>query len=131
MFLERIIFAFFFKMISYMYDIHFYTFFYLLFFTLHKNISTYDLFERNLLSKEYSFYTEIESTFWLYFLFTLIIIFFFSLFVRILFSWTGQAPAKTCMKCIASLTFHGGRKFTQQFYLISIAVKTSLHNVLH
>lgn len=116
-------------MISYMYDTHFYTFFYLLFFTLHENISTYALFERNLLSKEYSFYTEIESTFCLYFLFTLII--FFSLFVRILFSWTGQAPAKTCMKCIASLTFHGGRKFTQQFYLISIAVKTSLHNVLH
>lgn len=81
--------------------------------------------------KKNSFNTKIKSTFCLYFLFTLIIIFFFSLFVRILFSWTGQAPAKTCMKCIASLTFHGGRKFTQQFYLISIAVKTSLHNVLH
>lgn len=118
-------------MISYMYDIHFYTFFYLLFFTLHENISTYDLFERNLLSKEYSFYTEIESTFCLYFLFTLIIIFFFLCLFAFYSLGRDKAPAKTCMKCIASLTFHGGRKFTQQFYLISIAVKTSLHNVLH
>lgn len=125
MFLERIIFAFFFEVISYMIYI-----FYLLFYTLHKNISIYALFERNLFSKEYSFYSKIKSTFLVFFPIYFNHIFFF-LFVRILFSWTGQAPAKTCMKCIASLTFHGGRKFTQQFYLISIAVKTSLHNVLH
>lgn len=44
-------------------DIHFY----LLFYTLHKNISIYALFERNLFSKEYSFYTKIKSTFWGFF----------------------------------------------------------------
>lgn len=108
-----------------------YTFFNLLFYTLHKNISIYALFEQNLFSKEYSFYTKIKSTFWLYFLFTLIIIFFFLCLFAFYSLGRDKAPAKTCMKCIASLTFHGGRKFTQQFYLISIAVKTSLHNVLH
>lgn len=108
--------------------IHFFTFYFSHCIKIYQHMicssETYSL-------KNTVFTQKLSQRFCLNFLFTLIIIFFFSLFVRILFSWTGQAPAKTCMKCIASLTFHGGRKFTQQFYLISIAVKTSLHNVLH
>lgn len=77
------------------------------------------------------FTQKLSQRFCLYFLFTLIIIFFFLCLFAFYSLGRDKAPAKTCMKCIASLTFHGGRKFTQQFYLISIAVKTSLHNVLH